>query len=114
MTRPAIKASTSNTAGGFLVPTPLADLIWKNIQCKSAIIPFLRKIPMSSATERLNAINDEPIMTWVATEGGSKTVSNESIRQITLTAEELAVIVLTTKILLEDSNIELIGTIREE
>jgi len=114
MTRPAIKSSSSNTAGGFLVPTPLADLIWKNIQCKSAIIPFLKKIPMGSATLRLNAIDDEPIMTWVATEGGAKTVSNESIRQVTLTAEELAVVVLTTKILLADSNIELISTIREE
>lgn len=114
MTRPAIKSSLSDSAGGFLVPTPLADLLFKNIQCKSAIIPFLRKFTMNSATLRLNAIDDEPVTTWVSTEGAAKTVSNESIRQITLTAEELAVIVLTTKILLADSNVELISTIREE
>ena len=114
MTRPAIKSSLTNTAGGFLVPTPLEKLLFKNIQCKSAILPFLRKFTMTSATLRLNAIDDEPVMAWVATEGGSKEVSNESIRQITLTAEELSVIVLTTKILLADSNVELISVIREE
>lgn len=114
MTRPAIKSSLTNAAGGFLVPTPLEKLLFKNIQHKSAVLPFLRKFKMTSATLKLNAIDDEPVFTWVSTEGGAKTVSNESIRQITLTAEECSVIVLTTKILLADSNVEMISVIREE
>lgn len=114
MSRPEIKSSLSNSAGGFLVPTPLEKLLFTNIQNKSAIIPFLRKFTMDSATLRLNAIDDEPLFTWVATEGGTKTVSNESIRQITLTAEECSVIVLATKIILADSNVDLISNIRVE
>ena len=114
MTRPAIKSSLSDSAGGYLVPAPLADSIFKNIANKSAIIPFLQKIPMSSATLRLNALDDDVVMTWVDGEGGAKTVSNESHRQITLTAYELAIIVLVTDILIEDANIAMDSLIREE
>jgi HK97 family phage major capsid protein len=114
MTRPAIKSSLSDSAGGYLVPAPLADTIFMNIANKSAVIPFLQKIPMSSATLRMNALDDDVVMTWVDGEGGAKTVSNESHRQITLTAYELAVIVKITDILLEDANISMDALIREE
>jgi len=114
MSRPEIKSSLTDSAGGYLVPTPLADTIFMNIANKSAVIPFLRKIPMSSATLRMNALDDDVVMTWVDGEGGEKTVSNESHRQITLTAYELAVIVLVTDILIEDANIAMDSLIREE
>ena len=114
MTNTTIKSSLSSSAGGYLVPTPLANSIWTNITNKSAIIPFLNKMPMSSATMRLNAIDNDLVMTWVSTEGGAKTVSNEDYKQVTLTAYELAVIVTMTDILIEDANIEMTAHVRGE
>ena len=114
MARPDIKSSLTDSAGGYLVPEPLASSIFMNIANKSAVIPFLQKIPMNSATLRMNALDDDVVMTWVDGEGGAKTVSNESHKQITLTAYELAVIVLVTDILLEDSSIALDSLIRQE
>jgi HK97 family phage major capsid protein len=88
--------------------------MWTNITNKSAIIPFLNKMPMGSATMALNAIDDDLVMTWVSTEGGAKTVSNETYRQVTLTAYELAVVVTMTDILIEDANIGMESHVRGE
>jgi len=108
------KNTMQDEAGGYLVPAPLADTIFMNIANKSAVIPFLQQIPMTSATLRMNALADDIVMTWVDGEGGKKTVSNESHGQITLTAYELAVIVLASDILIEDANIAMDSLIREE
>jgi len=114
MTNTTIKSSLSDGAGGYLVPEPLANSIWTNITNKSAIIPFLYKMPMSSATMGLNALDDDIVMTWVGGEGQDKTVSNETYRQVMLTAYELAVIVTMTDILIEDANIEMVSHVRGE
>jgi len=88
--------------------------MFENIANESAIIPYLTKLPMTSATLRLNALDDDVVWTWVDGEGGEKTVSNESHRQITLTAYEIAIIVKITDILLEDANIAYDTLIRKE
>lgn len=113
-TNTVIKSSLSDGAGGYLVPEPLANSMWTNITNKSAIIPFLNKMPMGSATMALNAIDDDLVMTWVSTEGGAKTVSNETYKQVTLTAYELAVVVTMTDILIEDANIGMEAHVRGE
>jgi len=114
MSRPDIKSSLTSAAGGYTVPTPLATSMFENIAHASAIIPYLTKIPMTSATLRMNALDDDVVWTWVDGEGGSKTTSNESHRQITLTAYEIAIIVKITDILLEDANIAYDALIRKE
>ena len=113
-TNTTIKSSLTNSAGKYLVPEPLANILWTNIQNKSAVIPFLTKIPMASATLSINGIDDDLVMSWVSTEGGAKTVSNETYKQKVMTAYELAVIVTITDILLEDSSIEMNSHIRGE
>jgi len=114
MSRPDIKSSLTNAAGGYTVPTELATTMFENIANISAIIPFLTKLPMSTATLDLNALDDDVVWTWVDYEGGNKTVSNESHRQINLRAYEIAIIVKITDILLEDANIEYNALIRKE
>jgi len=114
MSRPDIKSSLTDSAGGYTVPEPLATSMFENIANASAIIPFLTKLPMTSATLRMNALDDDVVWTWVDGEGGSKTTSNESHRQITLTAYEIAIIVKITDILLEDANIAFDALIRKE
>jgi len=114
MSRPDIKSSLTDAAGGYTVPEPLAISMFENIANASAIIPYLTKIPMTSATLRMNALDDDVVWTWVDGEGGSKTTSNESHRQITLTAYEIAIIVKITEILLEDANIAYDALIRKE
>jgi len=71
-------------------------------------------MPMGSASLALNAVDNDLVMSWVATEGGSKTVSNEDYKQVTLTAYELAVIVTITDILIEDANVDMDAHIRGE
>lgn len=114
MSRPDIKSSLTSAAGGYTVPTPLATSMFENIANASAIIPFLTQIPMTSKTLRMNALDDDVVWTWVDGEGEAKTVSNESHRQITLTAYEIAIIVKITDILLEDANISYDALIRKE
>lgn len=114
MTRPAIKSSLTDSAGGYTVPEPLAATMFENIAHASAIIPYLTQIPMTSKTLRMNALDDDVVWTWVDGEGGTKTTSNESHRQITLTAYEIAIIVKITEILLEDANIAFDALIRKE
>ena len=114
MSRPDIKSSLTDAAGGYTVPTPLATSMFENIANASAIIPFLTHMPMTSATLRLNALDDDVVWTWVDGEGGAKSVSNESHRQIALTAYEIAIIVKITEILLEDANIAYDALIRKE
>ncbi len=114
MSRPDIKSSLTDVAGGYTVPEPLATSMFENIAHASAIIPFLKQIPMTSKTLRMNALDDDVVWTWVDGEGGAKTVSNESHRQITLTAYEIAIIVKITDILLEDANIAYDALIRKE
>ncbi len=114
MTRPGIKNTATDSAGGFLVDAPLSREIFKNIQNKSIVIPSLRQIPMTSATLDISGIDEEPIAGWVASEGADKDISTESIKQLKLTAEEAAVIVPVTEIMIEDSITDIISMIREE
>lgn len=100
--------------GGYTVPTPLATSMFENIANMSAIIPFLTQIPMTSATLRMNALDDDVVWSWLATEAAEKQVSIETHRQITLTAYEIAIIVKVTEILLEDANIVFDSLIRRE
>ena len=114
MTRPAYKEASTTTSGGYLVPEPLANSIWRSIENKSAIIPFLKKWPMTSLTENMNLVNEEPIATWVSSEATAKTPSADNFTQLTLTAYELAVIVPFTDRLRDNANIDLVALIRDE
>ncbi len=114
MAKPDIKNTLTGSAGGFLVDAPLSREIFKNIQNKSIIIPSLRKIRMASATLTIPGIDEEPIANWVSTEGATKDIDTESIKQLVLTAEELAIVVPVTEIMLEDSITDVIAMIREE
>ena len=114
MTRPAYKEATTTTSGGYTVPAPLADVIWRSIENKSAVIPFMKKWPMTSLTERINSVDEEPIATWVSSEATAKTTSADNFTQLTLTAEELAVIVPFTDRLRDNTNIDLVKLIRDE
>ena len=69
---------------------------------------------MASATLDISGIDEEPIVGWVASEGASKDISTESIKQLTLTAHEAAVIVPVTEIMIEDSITDIISMTREE
>ena len=74
----------------------------------------MKKWPMTSLTERINLVNEEPVATWVATEAAAKTPSADNFTQLTLTAYELAVIVPFTDRLRDNANIDLVQLIRDE
>ena len=106
--------ATTNADGKYLVPAPLATEIIKQIQNVSAVIPLLRKWPMASLTEDINMVDDEVAATWVASEGAAKTGSKGTFKRLTLTAQELAVIVPFTERILDNANVDIVSIMREQ
>ena len=100
--------------GKYVVPEPLAKEILGKIEINSGAIPFLRKWPMSSKTEDITLVDDEPEASVVSTEGGTKSTSKGTFSQITLTTKEVAVIMPFTDEWAENAQITALSFLREE
>ena len=100
--------------GKYVVPQPLAKLMLENIEYKSVCIPFLRKFPMTSKTLDINSVDDDIDAAVVSTEGGLKATNKGTIKQITLTTKEIAVIVPLTEEWQENANIATNAFLREQ
>ena len=107
-------ADTNNDEGGYLIPDPLATEILGLIENASVCEPFLRDWPMTSLTEKINKLSTRPSAYWVSAEAGVKTKSEAKWTQLTLNAEEIAVIIPFTKRWLNNANINVIEYLKEE
>lgn len=106
--------ASTNADGKYLVPSPLAGELLKNIQEVSVILPRIRKWPMSSLTEDINMVDDEVAATWVASEATAKTGSKATFTRIQLIANELAVVVPFTERILDNANVDIMSVLREQ
>lgn len=110
-----LNASLNNDEGGYLVPEPLAKQLLSNINEQSGLLPLLRKWPMTSLTEDIPLLASGSTASYTSAEGGAKANTQPVFSQITLTAKELAAIVVVTERLLMVSNIDnLMGVIQED
>lgn len=110
-----LNARLNNDEGKYTVPEPLAKEIIDNVYRSSGLLQLLRKWPMTSVTERIPLLSTGSTATYTSAEGGAKGATQPVFGQITLTAEELAAIVVTTELLLKTSNLSnLAGVIQED
>lgn len=110
-----LNASLNDDEGGYLVPEPLAKQLLNNINEYDETLGLLKKWPMSSLTEDIPILSTASSASWTASEGSNKGNTQPAFSQLTLTAKELAAVVVVTERLLMTSNIEnLMGVIQDD
>lgn len=97
--------------GGYLLPEPMGELLWIDTLGKSVIYDKVRRVPMTSATQKFPRIIDTDhstnlfdglIFKFVA-EKATKTETKPKIAQIELKARTLYALTYVTNSLLQDS-----------
>ncbi len=88
-----------------LVPTPVSAEIIQSLPASSAVLTLARSVPMSSQTSRMPVLSVLPTAYWVSGDTGLKQTSNQDWTNVTLTAEELAVIVPIPQAYLDDAQV---------
>lgn len=97
--------------GGYLVPEPMGELLWIDTLGKSVIFDKVRRVPMTSATQKFPRIIDTDhstnlfdglIFRFIA-EKATKTETKPKINQIELKARVLYALTYVTNQLLDDS-----------
>ena len=106
----ALKALSEGTdsAGGYLVPKPLSDRIYKALVQDSIARQEMTVVTMTSETLDLTALSTRPTVYYVS-EGDEITESQQAYARKTLTAEKVAAIVVMSNEVLEDANVDLIN-----
>ncbi len=98
--------ATNATEGENLIAHPIASQIISNINQKSGLLQLLRKWPMSDLTEEIPLLTASSTATYNSSEAGAKTGTQPTFGQITLTAKELAAIVVLTERFIDNSKVE--------
>ena len=110
-----LNASLNNDEGAYLVPSPLAKKLLDNINEYDESLSLFRKWPMTSLTEDIPILSTASSASWTSAEGQNKGNTQPAFSQITLTAKELAAVVVVTERLLMTANIEnLMGVIQDD
>lgn len=95
-----------------LVPTPVSAEIIKDLPRASAVMNLARRAPMSSKTTRQPALSVLPEAYFVNGDTGMKQTSAADWENVTLVAEELAVIVPIPEAYLDDAQIPVWDEVR--
>ena len=110
---PTYNASISrDESSDPLVPTPVAAEIIAEMPKSSAILSLARRVTMSSKTWRTPALSVLPQAYWVSGDTGLKQTGYADWENVTLTAEEIAVIVPIPESYLADSQVPVWDEVR--
>jgi HK97 family phage major capsid protein len=98
------KALNEGTAGdgGYLVPTPLFNEVWRILPDYTVMRKLARIIPMSADTLKLDSVLAKPQAYWVS-EYAQKTTTSAEFDQKTLNTNKLVCLLPATHELLADS-----------
>lgn len=88
-----------------LVPTPVAQEIIKEMPKQSVILANSRRVVMASQTLRQPVLSVLPSAYWVTGDTGLKQTGTADWNNVTLTAEELAVLIPIPLAYLDDSQV---------
>jgi len=102
----------NRTEGAPPVPTPVAQEIIKELPKASVLLERARRIPMSSKTLKQPILSALPDAYWVNGDTGLKQTTKAEWENQTITAEELAAIVVIPDALFDDSNVPLWDEVR--
>lgn len=95
-----------------LVPTPVSAEIVQEMPASSAVLSLARRVPMSSKTNRQPVLSVLPTAYFVSGDTGLKQTTKQDWENVTLVAEELAVIVPIPQAYLDDAQIPVWDEVR--
>lgn len=95
-----------------IIPEPVAADIIQDAIHQSIVLNRARRVPMSSATQKQPVLTALPEAYWVQADTGLKETTDGAWAPSTLTAEELAAIVVIPDAVYADSSIDMWGALR--
>lgn len=95
-----------------LVPTPVSAQIIQEMVKASAVMSLARRVPMSSKTSRQPVLSALPQAYFVDGDTGLKKATKQEWENLTLVAEELAVIVPIPEAYLDDAQVPIWDEVR--
>ena len=95
-----------------LVPTPVSAQIIQEAAASSFVMSRARRVTMSSKTDRLPVLSVLPQAYWVTGDTGMKQTSTQDWANVTLTAEEAAVIVPVPEAYVSDAQVPIWDEVR--
>lgn len=105
----------SRTNADALIPIEYSREIIQNVPQRSKLLPLMRRLPNMSAKQRvLPVLSALPSAYFLNGDTGQKKTTNSEWDKITLTAEELAVIVPIPESVLDDSSYDIWGELRPQ
>lgn len=99
--------SIDRTDAGALVPTDIAKEIIKEAPKDSAILSLARRVPLSTKVTTQPVLSALPDAYWVNGDSGLKQTTQADWENQTITAEELAAIVVIPDALFDDASVPL-------
>jgi HK97 family phage major capsid protein len=93
--------------GAALVPPEISKDIIQEAPKQSVVLSHARRVPMSSKVRIQPVLNSFPIAHWVDGDIGLKQTTKQQWDKVTITAEELAAIVVVPDALINDANVPL-------
>jgi HK97 family phage major capsid protein len=95
-----------------LVPTPVAAQVIQEAAASSFVMTNARRVTMSSKTDRLPVLSTLPQAYWVSGDDGLKQTTTQDWENVTLTAEEAAVIIPVPEAYISDSQVPIWDEVR--
>lgn len=95
-----------------LVPQPVSTQIIEELPQQCGLLTRARSVPMSSRTDRMPVLSVLPTAYWVTGDQGLKQTTEQDWKNVTLTAEELAVIVPIPQAYLDDADVPIWDEVR--
>lgn len=107
----------TKTNASALIPEQVMNEIFKEAEKESKVLKMFRRLPnMTSNKTQLKVVDSLPIAYYVneETNNGRKEVTNMAWKNVTLTAEEIAVIVPIKDNVLNDANVDIWEQVKPE
>jgi HK97 family phage major capsid protein len=95
-----------------LVPEPVSAQIIQEMPTSSYLLQYAGRVPMSVKTQRQPVLDVLPMAYWVGGDTGMKQTSAVDWKNVTLVAEELAVIVPIPEAYLDDAQVPIWDEVR--
>lgn len=110
-----LNATLNDDEGGYLVPEEYSSKLLSKINEYDETLGLMRKWPMVRDVEYIPQLTTASSASWTSAEGGNKGNTQPVFGQLTLTAKELAAVVVVTERLLMTTNVPgLIGIITDD